>query len=54
MEEWVDKLNCSGNIPAFIIGTKIDTINSDESKIFDKYISEVMKYNKNVLGYLKI
>jgi small GTP-binding protein len=54
VEEWIHKLNYYGNIPAFIIGTKSDTIVTDEAQIFDNYISEVIRNNKNVLGYLKI
>ncbi|MHA2391050.1 MAG: Rab family GTPase [Promethearchaeota archaeon] len=54
VEEWIHKLNYFGNIPAFIIGTKSDTIVTDEAQIFDNYISEVIRNNKNVSGYLKI
>lgn len=54
VEEWMQKLNQYGNISAFILGTKCDTIDLDDCKVFDEYISEIVgKYN-NIVGYLKI
>lgn len=54
VEEWIHKLNHYGNIPAYIIGTKSDIIDTSEAHIFDDYISEIIRNNKNVIGYLKI
>ncbi|MFX1344184.1 MAG: Rab family GTPase [Promethearchaeota archaeon] len=54
VEEWINTLNHYGGIPAFIIGTKSDIIDTNEAHIFDDYISEIKRNNKNVLGYLKI
>jgi small GTP-binding protein len=54
VEEWINKLNCFGNIPAYIIGTKSDIIDRNEEHIFDDYISEIIKNNKNIIGYSKI
>jgi small GTP-binding protein len=54
VEEWINTLNHYGEIPAYIIGTKSDIIDTNEAHIFDDYISEIKRNNKNVLGYLKI
>ncbi|MFX1377198.1 MAG: Rab family GTPase [Promethearchaeota archaeon] len=54
VEEWITTLNHYGNIPAIIIGTKSDIINTKEAHIFDDYISEIIRNNKNVIGYQKI
>ncbi|MFX1280137.1 MAG: Rab family GTPase [Promethearchaeota archaeon] len=52
--EWISTLNQFGNIPAYIIGTKSDIIDTNEAHIFDDYISEIMRNNRNVIGYSKI
>jgi small GTP-binding protein len=54
VEEWLTTLNHCGNIPVYIIGTKSDIIDGTEAHIFDDYISEIKKNNKNVIGYTKI
>ena len=54
VEEWITTLNQCGNIPVYIIGTKSDIIDANEVHIFDDYISEIKKNNKNVIGYTKI
>ena len=54
VEEWVHKLHQYGDIPAFIIGTKSDIIDLNEIQVIDTFISEIIKKNKNVLGYIKI
>ncbi|MFX1424899.1 MAG: Rab family GTPase [Promethearchaeota archaeon] len=54
VEEWITTLNHFGNIPAYIIGTKSDIINMNEAHIFDDYISEIIRNNKNIIGYSKI
>jgi small GTP-binding protein len=53
-EQWIQKLNECGNISAFLLGTKCDIINSQECKVFDKYVSEIMNKYNNIIGYLKI
>ena len=54
VEEWITTLNHFGNIPAYIIGTKSDIIDMNEAHIFDDYISEIIRNNKNIIGYSKI
>ena len=54
VEEWITTLNHYANIPVYIIGTKSDIIDSNEAHIFDDYISEIKKNNKNIIGYTKI
>lgn len=52
--EWISTLSQFGSIPAYIIGTKSDIIDTNEAHIFDDYISEIMSNNRNVIGYSKI
>ena len=54
VEEWIYKLSAYGNIPAFILGTKSDIIDTNSCKAFDNYILEIWKKNNNIIGYLKI
>ncbi len=54
VSKWIDKLKSTNKIPAFIIGTKIDTIDPNEAQSFDDYVLKIIKDNKNVIGYLKI
>ncbi|MFX1378522.1 MAG: Rab family GTPase [Promethearchaeota archaeon] len=54
VEEWIQKLAQNGNISAFILGTKCDMIDLEDCKVFDKYISEIVKKYDNIVGYLKI
>ncbi len=54
VSKWIDKLKNTNKIPAFIIGTKIDTIDPNKAQSFDDYVLKIIKDNKNVIGYLKI
>ncbi|MFX1302820.1 MAG: Rab family GTPase [Promethearchaeota archaeon] len=54
VEEWIKKLNEYGNTSAFILGTKCDTIDLNDCKVFDDYISEIVNKYDNIIGYLKI
>ncbi len=54
VEQWIQKLTQNGNISAFILGTKCDIIDYDDCKVFDEYISEIVRKYNNIVGYLKI
>ncbi len=54
LQEWIHKLAQNGNISVFILGTKCDVIDLDDSKIFDDYIIEIGRRYDNIVGYLKI
>ena len=54
VEEWINKLNNYGNIPAFVLGNKSDQINPDNYKYYDYYVVELTKKYKNIIGYLRI
>jgi len=54
VEEWIKNLSKYGNIYAFILGTKCDIINSNDCKVFDDYILDIIRKYENIIGYLKI
>ncbi|MFX0005853.1 MAG: Rab family GTPase [Promethearchaeota archaeon] len=53
LEDWIEKLT-RNDISVFILGTKCDTINLDDCKIFDDYILNIIRKYNNIVGYLKI
>ena len=52
--EWLKKLGSYGEIPVFIIGTKRDMVDLSDTRVFDDYIAEFIRKNKNVIGCLNI
>ncbi|MFW9824020.1 MAG: Rab family GTPase [Candidatus Thorarchaeota archaeon] len=54
VDEWMKKLDAYGEIPTIILGSKMDVVNTNDMLVFDKYISEIRKNYKNIIGYLKI
>ncbi len=54
VEEWIKKLNTYGEIPTLILGSKTDKVDPYEINVFDDYVTEIRRKNKNVIGYLKI
>ncbi|MFX1313348.1 MAG: ADP-ribosylation factor-like protein [Promethearchaeota archaeon] len=54
VEEWIQKLNNNGNIPALILGNKSDQINYNNHKYFDDYVIDLTKKYNNIIGYLRI
>lgn len=51
---WIDKLKQFGSIPILILGTKMDLIDSKNTKLIDDYINEVIEGYENVYDYIKI
>ena len=51
--EWIKQLQ-SLNIPTLILGTKHDLTHFNDLSFLDDYILELKKYNRNVIGYIKV
>lgn len=54
VEEWLIKLKEIGNIPIILLGTKSDLINPNDCILLDDFIAEIIKFNENVINYIKI
>lgn len=54
VEKWIKKLEFYGEIPVFIIGTKRDTVDLSDTRLFDNYIENIIRKYKNVIGCLNI
>ncbi|MFX1590909.1 MAG: Rab family GTPase [Promethearchaeota archaeon] len=52
--EWMIKLKQIGNIPILLVGTKMDLLDQLENNYLETLVSELKKFNDNVIDFVKI
>ncbi|MHA2400179.1 MAG: hypothetical protein ACXADU_14995, partial [Promethearchaeota archaeon] len=54
VEKWIKKLEFCGEIPVYIVGTKRDTVDLNDTRVFNNFIECIIRKYKNVKGSLNI